>query len=109
MNYCLNIGCKSARPGGNNEAVNRNLIRDWIIDNFPGARYRVEFACTETTFVVVVQFCGALRFLQACWELCAVTKQDCVAVVHGFDGIGHLIGPGAAKYGPFDPAKFIHY
>ena len=108
MMYCINIGTQSAKLG-NNEAVNRNLIRGWIADNFPDSAYRVEFSGPETTFVVCVPQCGALRFVQACWEICQATKQDCVAVVDRFTGMGHLIGPGAAKYGAFNPELFISY
>lgn len=66
-------------------------------------RHKVVQSDTEPTLVVEVvnDRYAAPAVLRTADDL----SQDCIAI---YDGVkGHLLGPKAAEWGPFDPKRFI--
>lgn len=67
--------------------------------------YAVVQSDTEQTLVAVMEDEPTVGGLMA---LCDALQQDCVAVLADGDK-GRLVGPRAATWGAFDPAKFIDW
>lgn len=68
-------------------------------------RSRVAQSDTEPTLVVELSTPLSQRMLDS---LSIILSQDCIAQLYP-DGHGELVGPRAAAWGAFDPARFIQY
>ena len=63
-------------------------------------------SASEPTLVVVMDAATEAAASKAVRELCADLEQD--AIAYTLDGKGHMDGPRAAAWGPFNPAYFIN-
>lgn len=118
MQVLLNIGLdnvpvvgESFTNGVRNPAVVERLFT--VIHALRAAGFKVQASKllqsdTEPTLAARVLFCGHMTdFNQVLHDLSASLQQDCIAVYNPITGQGELIGPRAAKWGPFNPEFFF--
>lgn len=103
MSLLLNIGMQT-NDGG---SLTPGEIVDAIERTGPGPvlQYEIHESDTEPTLVAEVVNNGGAR--AAIHRLAELLRQDCIAAYVPRLAVGRLIGPGADKWGVFDPARFI--
>lgn len=69
---------------------------------------------SEPTAVMILQFNNSMEdIIEYLYALSIELGQDCIAVIEHniyeniYEKQGHLVGPNAAKWGPFDINKFL--
>ena len=101
----LNIGLGLLETADTAAHVSREIL---IANGFTVVAATIKNSDTEPTLVAEVQWCGEGKgFSIAIWNTCVDLKQEAIAVWSPDIEKGALFGPKAAKWMPFDPAKFI--
>ena len=101
----LNIGLEPNASGHLGVTVVRQIL---AANGFIVGPSKVYQSDTEPTLVVEVQWDGqGDGFSRAIWNTCIDLRQEAIAVWSPDIEKGALFGPKAAKWMPFDPAKFI--
>lgn len=109
MKIILNIGLGAPRYDENHMSYTRRLKNafSWISENFRTCYLEhIGHIGREPTLVVEGLLLDAdpEDVHERLHELSVTINQDCVAAFYG--ETGHLIGPYAHKWQPFDPAQF---
>lgn len=107
MKFILNIGLNVDATTSIAAEVARQIV---VANDFLVTTWSVAQSDTEPTLVCeVMPMKTDLR--QVAMDVCQIAvdlRQDCVAVYVPLTGKGVLMGPGAKRWGPFDPTRFIN-